>query len=249
MTLAVLAMYPFAHLSDAYDELWAAIAARVDDAPERLDRDVEVHASWLRDDLLLGQTCGWPLVTRLADRVAVIGAFDHAVGFAADGTYRSVLVASRAVAVDQWRADPQYMVAVNDLESLSGWVSMCWAWGGPPPNCLVTGSHVESMRAVAQGRANIASIDAVTYEFEAEAEPETVSHLQVVGHGPVVPSLPLVTSIEHAHRVAELRDAVRGAVADPAAAAALARLRIRGFVPLDLSDYEPLRSMDHLLHD
>lgn len=249
MTIAVLAMYPFAHVRDAYDRLWESLARRIDGAPPVLDHEIDVHDSWLRDDLLFGQTCGWPLVARLGDRLAVIGAFDHAVGFASGGRYRSVLVASKPRGVGEWRGDPSCVVAVNSEESLSGWVSLCWAWGGPPPRVLVTGSHRESVRAVADGRAQLASIDAMSLEFVAEAEPVVASRVHIVGHGPLVPSLPLVTSVAYAQRVPELREAVTAAMTDPTLDRVRSRLRIRGFVPFGIDDYEPLRPLGRLLHD
>ncbi len=240
---ASLSMYPFAHLRDRYDELWSAVRAHLRDAPATLDHDLDLRESWHRRDLLLGQTCGWPLITELRDVVTVIGAFDVSVPFAADGRYRSVVVASKPWGVDAWRADPATSVAVNGLDSLSGWISLCHVWGGRPVSPLVTGAHVESMRAVAEGRAQLASIDALSFEFLSEIEPMTAGRLHVIGHGPLVPTLPLVMAAELAHRRDEVRAALVAAVADPATARARAALRIRGFVPLGLEDYLPLAAL------
>jgi ABC-type phosphate/phosphonate transport system substrate-binding protein len=241
--IASLGMYPFAHLRDAYDSLWHAIRRRLSDGPDELDLDVDLHDAWRRSDLLLGQTCGWPLVSSLSDQVAVIGAFDVVAPFAAGGRYRSVLVAAKPLGIEQWKADRTAVVAQNGPDSLSGWISMQWAWGGAPPNVMTTGSHVASMRAVASGAAQVASIDALTFEFFAESEPAVAGHLHVIGHGPVVPSLPLVTSTALADRVDEVRSAIADAVADPSMAAVCRRLRIRGLVPFELADYEPLREL------
>ena len=78
MTFAALGMYPLAHLRDAYDRLWSSMRSRldVDDAPASLSWDADVHASWRDPGLVLGQTCGWPLVTQLDGAVAVVGSFD-----------------------------------------------------------------------------------------------------------------------------------------------------------------------------
>ncbi len=240
---ASLSMYPFAHLRDGYDELWTAVRAQITDAPAALDRELDLRESWHRPDLLLGQTCGWPLITELRDVVEVIGAFDVSVSFATAGRYRSVLVASKPWSIAAWRADPTAIVAVNGLDSLSGWISLCHVWGGRPTSLLMTGTHVESMRAVAEGRAQVASIDALSFEFLSEIEPMTAGRLHVVGHGPVVPTLPLVMAVDLAHRRDEVRAALVAAVADPATARAREVLRIRGFVPLALEDYEPLAAL------
>ncbi|MFZ4718301.1 MAG: PhnD/SsuA/transferrin family substrate-binding protein [Ilumatobacteraceae bacterium] len=241
--IAALGMYPFAHLRDAYDALWVAVRAQLADGPDSLDIDIDIHDSWLRDDLLLGQTCGWPLVARLTGTVEVVGAFDVAVPFAREGTYRSVLVASKPLGVAEWRADPSTVCAVNGMESLSGWISLQWAWGGVPPRLLETGAHVESVRAVAEGRAHLAAIDGVSWEFITESQPALAGRVNIVGHGPVIGTLPLVTSKANAHRVGELRAGLAAAVEDPLLAPALARLRIRGFVPCGLEAYSALPAL------
>lgn len=232
--IASLAMYPFAHLRDAYDHLWKAVHSRLPGSPEALSHELDLHAVWHHRDLLVGQTCGWPLVTQLPD-VAVIGAFDVRVPFGAAGRYRTVLIAAKPLGLQHFR-----VAAVNGYDSLSGWVSLCNALGAVPEEVLETGAHVESVRAVAEGRAEFASIDAMSFEFVAESQPSLAGRVHIIGHGPMVPSLPLVTASAHAHRLHEVRTAFAAAVADPALAAVCEVLRIRGFVPFDRSDYLPL---------
>ncbi|MFM7686294.1 MAG: phosphate/phosphite/phosphonate ABC transporter substrate-binding protein [Actinomycetota bacterium] len=232
--IASLGMYPFAHLREAYDRLWQAVHQRLPGSPEALAHDIDLHSAWHHPDLLVGQTCGWPLVTELAE-VVVIGAFDVRVPFAAGGRYRSVIIGNKPVAMGL-----QNLAAVNGFGSLSGWVSLCHALGGAPVRVVETGAHAESVRAVAEGRAEVASIDSMSFEFLADSQPALVGRVHVIGHGPVVGSLPLVTAPAHADRLADLQAAFSGAVADPALASALEVLRIRGFVPFDRSDYLPL---------
>ncbi|MFM2183585.1 MAG: hypothetical protein RJB61_1879 [Actinomycetota bacterium] len=245
MTFAMLGMYPFEHLRAHYDHLWTALRRQLadDSLPDSLDWGRDLHASWLEPDLVLGQTCGWPLVTVLDGRVAVVGSFDVDAPWASGGRYRSVLVARRPVSVHDLRSSGDTVVAVNSLDSLSGWVSLCHAWGGRPPRILETGAHRESMRAVAEGRAHLASIDAVSYEHLVHAEPAQVSSVHIVGHGPVVPSLPLICSLDRASTVPALRDALGAVIADPQMAPTLQVLRIRGFVPFERGDFEGLLAM------
>jgi ABC-type phosphate/phosphonate transport system substrate-binding protein len=247
VTLASLAMYPFAHVRDAQDALWAGIRRHLPDdanAPERLDFETELHASWQRPDLLLGQTCGWPLVTELDGVVEVVGAFAVDVPFAtADARYRSMLVARKPISLDDWKATPDVHVARNSTTSLSGWVSLCAVWGGVPPRVTETGAHLESVRAVAAGSVDVAMIDAVSLQFIAEQEPFAAGRIHVIGHGPTIPCLPLVMAKALASQRDEVRAALAAAMADPSLAAARSRLRISGFVPLDASAYEPVRAL------
>lgn len=241
--IASLDMYPFEHLRGSYDRLWAAIRSRLPGAPESLSHELDLHDVWRHPDLLLGQTCGWPLVTALPD-VVVVGAFDMAVPFARAGRYRSVLIASKPLGIDHWKSSADTRVAINGYDSLSGWVSLCQAWGGLPSTVLETGAHVQSMRLVAEGGAEVASIDAASFEFVAATMPTVAGRVHVIGHGPMVPSLPLVMAPANAPRLDEVRAAVSGAVAEPAMAADCARLRISGFVPFDRSDYLPLLALE-----
>jgi ABC-type phosphate/phosphonate transport system substrate-binding protein len=236
-------MYPFPHLRAHWDRLWSRIAAEVPGAPSTLAWERPLDELWRDPTLLVGVTCGWPLVTQLAREVEVIGTFDPAVPWARGGRYRSVLVASKPVSIAEWRRTPGAVAAVNATDSLSGWVSLRHAWSGVPEHLLVTGAHVESLRAVARGLAQVASIDAVSFELAVEAEPMTAGAVHVIGHGPLVPALPIVTASANADRVPQLRAAIAAAVADPAMDPVCAALRISGFVTFDRHDYEPLLTL------
>lgn len=225
--IASLAMYPFESLRASYDQLWARIADRLDGAPASLDWSLGHVSAARRPDLLLGQTCGWPLVTELDGLVDVVGAFDVEVPEASAGHYRSVVIEG---------PDPDGPVAVNGIDSLSGWVSWC-AVRGVPDNRLITGSHEASVIAVARGDASAASIDAVSWAHLQTIHPALSSRVTVVGHGPSVPTLPLVTRA--GGDVMALRTALDEVVGH-APARLLARLRIRAFQPLDVDDYRPL---------
>lgn len=240
-------MYPLAGLREPYDALWSAVRDRLDsegvsDLPEHLEWDRDLHQTWADPDLLIGNTCGWPLVTELEGRVAVIGSFDMDVPFAAEGHYRSVLVASRPLALAEWHTRPDTVLAVNTLDSLSGWVSLAHEWGAVPEAPLVTGGHLFSMRAVASGSAHVASIDAVSFEHVVRSEPMT-GGLHIVGHGPRVPTLPLVCALRNAHLVPTLRHVLAAVVADPTMRDVCAALLIRGFVPLDRSAFDHLPTL------
>ncbi|MDP2290843.1 MAG: PhnD/SsuA/transferrin family substrate-binding protein [Actinomycetota bacterium] len=242
-SVASLAMYPFAALREATDQLWEAVRRHLGWGPAALEWDILTPDVWFHPELLLAQTCGWPLVTQFADSMGVVGAFDHDVPDAHDGTYRSALVSSIDATLDDLRDRPGVVAAVNGRDSLSGWVSLVYAWGGVPTDVIETGAHVESVRAVADRRAHVASIDAVSWALLGDLEPALVEGLHLVGAGPRVPCLPVVVPAARVGHVDALRAAFTAAVAEPDLAGSLAVLRIRGFVPLDLADYLPLRAL------
>lgn len=232
-------MYPLAQVRQATNDLWAVIQRNLGWGPSELEWTVLTPDVWREPDLLLAQCCGWPLATELPDSIAVVGTFDYDVPDSLQGTYRSLIVTATDRTLDELRSDPATLAAVNHYGSLSGWVSLQHVWGGQPQSFL-TGSHIESITAVRDGRAQIASIDAVSWNLFEEFEPARVAGLRLIGQGPRVPCLPIFVPAHHADKVPELRAAFAAAVADPAVADARRALRIRGFVPHDRADYLPL---------
>ena len=241
--VASLAMYPFDETRSATDVLWAAVHRLAPWTPSALDWPDDVHQSWSSPQLVVGQTCGWPLVTRLGDNVRVVGAFEPTIPQGVGATYRSVLVARRPAPVHDFRGTT---AAVNGLDSLSGWVSLIAAvehpggsWSG---TVRLTGAHVESIRAVRDGEADVASIDSVTWALVRRHRPASAEGLVEVGEGPQVPCLPVIAGAQVTDdQVSQLRAAFADAVrTEPDAAAALL---VAGFVPYDLADYLPLLAL------
>lgn len=236
---ASLGMYPFEQLRPTYDRLWEAVRAEAPWLPAKLGWDRALDESWLASDMVIAQTCGWPLINELADRVRVVGAFEPRVPGAVGHRYRSVLVAREPCAV----ADLAGMrAAVNSSTSLSGWVSLVAAVHGPGATWAGavswTGSHRASIAAVAEGCADVASIDAVSWVHFGRLVPELVAGLVEVGSGPLVPSLPLITAAcTSDEQLAELRAALAAGCASPETTIAAHELCIGGFDPLGLEDY------------
>jgi ABC-type phosphate/phosphonate transport system substrate-binding protein len=244
MTIASLAMYPFIQLRTSYDRLWDAVRSDLSFAAPALDWDLEPIVACRRRDLLVGQTCGWPLVNDLGATVKVVGTFDCDVDGAVDGTYSSVLVSRTDEPLTHILHRDGLVVAANSSDSLSGWISLqsvAVADGVHIDSVEWTGSHAASVDAVSQGRADLASIDAVSWAHLGSSD------LSVVGHGPRVPCLPLVTSQSSAPSVVgELRQAFAAAVGDPTMADVCASLRIRRFLDRELADYERLSDLVEL---
>lgn len=250
---AGLAMYPFAPLVEHYAHLWALVRESVPALPVELEWPPDLHPVWRDPAMVLHQTCGWPLVTELADlvaagRVRVVGAFVHTVPEALGPTYRSVLVARSGLAVARPADLAGTHAAVNSTASLSGWVSLVHAvhgpgatWQGP---VTLTGAHAESLRALHDGRAEVASIDAVSFAHVRRWMPELVDGLVVVGNGPRVPCLPVIAGPAlDGVALDDLRRAFAAAVVDPRAAGLRDELLIERFEPLDAADYEALHEL------
>ena len=75
---------------------------------------------------------------------------------------------------------------------------------------LATGAHWNSAHAVAEGHADIAAIDAVTWTLLTRHD-EIVNDLKVIADTPSTPALPFITA-QH-DRVEDLNKALENAVA------------------------------------
>src|SRR3954447_15895298 len=195
-----LPMYPFADLRADWALLWEAVRAahaRRGELPVQLVWSDDIHALWNSPELVLSQSCGWPIVSELDGRVKVVGVFDPDVESGHSGTYETLIVARCAAPLESLSGS---RAAVNGADSLSGWVSLVaavegagGAWHG---SVRWTGAHVASLAALRAGEADIASIDPVSFRLLAALEPAHVAGLHVVGHGPRVPCLPLIVPID-----------------------------------------------------
>ncbi|MGL4234557.1 phosphate/phosphite/phosphonate ABC transporter substrate-binding protein [Tabrizicola sp.] len=200
--IASLGMYDFGPLRGPNDRLWALIRDGLQavgiGAPDALIRGEDAYwEAWGAPDLILSQTCGYPFRARLHGKVTYVGTPDYGVEGCPPGHYRSVFVA---------RADdPRHSLAdfdgarfaYNEPLSQSGWAAPqihAAKLGIRLPPRLQTGGHQLSAKAVAEGQADIASLDAVTHALMQTIDP-VAKALKVVAVTEPTPGLPFITAI------------------------------------------------------
>jgi len=238
---ASLPMYDRPENAAAHDRLWAgirdALRARGVAAPEALDRGTGYMEGWARPNLVLGQICNLPYRARFRDRLTLIGAADYGLEGAPAGCYYSLFV----VRADDGATDPAGCAgarfAYNEGLSNSGWgAPQAWAQarGFAFAASLRTGVHVESVRAVAEGRADIAAIDAVTWAMLLRWEPAARA-LRVIGRTEATPgqSFGPAQGRDPAPYRAAIAEAIAGLSPDDSA-----MLGLRGIVALPRSAYD-----------
>ena len=240
---ACLAMYPFEPIRAAWDTLWAAVHDSAPWTPTTLTWADDVHATWADPNCVVGQACGWPVAALLRDTVEVVGAFTLAIPGARGHRYRSVLVGRDGRSLAEL-AQAGAVAVANSADSLSGWISFLAAVDAAgagtrwPGEVSWSGAHIESLRHLQDGRADVACIDALTMTLIRRHYPELVSGLHEIGNGPLVPSPPvIVPSATPWALIDSLRDAFTWALSDAAVTAASAELCIDGFVSLDNAEY------------
>jgi ABC-type phosphate/phosphonate transport system substrate-binding protein len=209
-------MYDWSPVSAANDRFWVLIRdglrARNIAAPDTLTRGPGASDHWESPELLLSQTCGMPFRTRLHTRVQLVATPDYALPDTPSGYYYSELVvrADHAGVIADFA---EKTLAFNSQDSQSGWAApqnhlarlgLCFA------RTLHSGAHLESARAVVDGRADIAAIDAVTWRLLVAHAPRIAEGLRVIDHTEPTPGLPLITA---RHRdPAPIRHAVAAAI-------------------------------------
>jgi len=244
--IACLPMYDWPEVRPATDALWTAMATAFArhgiDAPAALDREMRREDAWAAPNLVLGQTCGLPFMRTLRGRATMLGSPVYDLPDAEPGDYYSVVVARTddpAAAVADFRGR---RVAFNGADSQSGYAALQIVVAPLADDGqffvtgLATGTHRASAAAVAEGRADIAALDAVSWELLRDYDPVVARALKIIATTPVSPGLPYITSLADASRRATLNTALAEAI-DGLDQASRRALRIDGFRPRAEADY------------
>ena len=240
-------MYAFnAPLQQAWQSLFSRFIEQLDDAQQvEAGLRFDFAEAALRDpQLLLGHTCGYPLMTSMQDALTpfCVPVFD-APG--CDGIqYCSLFV----VAIDsdlRSLADCRGRIAAfNDPASNSGMNVLRHAVSQLDPGeaffsaLLESGGHLKSMQAVAEGRADVAAIDCVSYLLYLDYFPELKARLRSIGNSASSAGLPLVmpTQAFSQARADDLVEKLNLAL-QRVSAEHRKCLHLRHFAPVTLDDY------------
>lgn len=215
--IASLMMYARPELEGAHNRYWAliraALADRGIDSPAYLSNDAPEFEVWRAPDLVLSQTCGMPYRLFLHDQVSLIGTPDYNVEGCPAGYYNSVIV----VRADDDRKDVRDFqnarFIYNQDTSQSGFGAPCAlasSLGFWFRDRSQSGGHRASARAVAGGSADIAALDAVTWQLIRRYD-AFAARLRVLSVTSPTPGLPYISAASAP--VAEIRNAVSEAIA------------------------------------
>ncbi|MGB8811859.1 MAG: PhnD/SsuA/transferrin family substrate-binding protein [Paracoccaceae bacterium] len=240
--IASLGMYDWAPCQPANDRLWGLIRdnlrAKGMDAPDALTRGEGAYwAAWQSPDLLLSQTCGFPFRAKLHDAVTLVGTPDFGLEGCAPGYYFSVFIARADDSRGDIGAFDGARFAYNEGLSQSGWAAAqnhVAPLGIHLSPFLQTGGHLLSARAVAEGRADLAAVDAVTWRLIVKYNADLAAELRVVGRTDPTPGLPYITA--KGRNPERLFDGVAAAIA-ALTAADRATLGLRGLIAIPAARY------------
>jgi len=263
MRIASLPMYDLEPLRETTDAWWSVIARSLRkqgfaDVPETLDRGAfgDRFEHWSSPDLVLSQTCGYPLTHDFADRVRLVATPCYDAPHAKGSDYCSVVMVaedSKARTLEDLRGG---RVAVNGFDSQSGFNTLRAAVaplardGRFFGEVLETGRHHLSLQLVAEGKADICAVDCVSYALWRDTMPETIAGTRVLTTTELAPNLPYVTHIGRSdEEVAALQRGLNDAAVDPEALPLLKRLRLTGFALLPRSIYDRIDAMEQQARD
>ncbi|WP_160106198.1 phosphate/phosphite/phosphonate ABC transporter substrate-binding protein [Pseudomonas izuensis] len=198
---------------------------------------------WLSPQLLLTQTCGYPLMTALRGQVRILGRPRYELPDSSDGNHCSLLLSR----VDNPRRTlPDFHGSrgvINGEDSNSGMnllrhrLAPLHRDGQFFARVGISGSHRESLRWLREDLADLASIDSVTYAYLARYAAEEVAGLRVVARSALSPTLPYITAAGVSdEQVEEIRRVMNQALGDLPEVAEV--LGLREVLPASESDYQ-----------
>lgn len=254
--VACLPMYDLPELRAATDAWWAGLSlylaeAGVADAPAVLTRGEDVVALAADPDLLLGQTCGYPLVHALRGRVTYVGTPCYVAPGCSGSDYRSFLVLRADDPAGSLAELRGRRAAINGRDSQSGMNALrCLVAphaesGRFFSQVLVSGAHRRSLALLREGAADIAAIDCVTLALLGRLDPSALEGLEARFETAPAPALPYVTrhGVEPG-LLAALRAALSAALADPALGEVRAALLLQGMDFDRAADYAVIEEME-----
>ena len=252
--VASLGMYDFPFLAEANRRLWAAIGGSLRaagiGAPVALDRSAP-HEAWANPRLVFGQTCGYPFITALRDRVSLLATPIYSFEGCEGPNHCSFIVAGARSRGRSLAGFQGARAALNARDSNTGMnlfraLIAPIARGRPMfSEVVVTGSHAASLEAVAEGAADLAAIDCVTYGLLRRARPDLAERVVVIARSQASPGLPFVINAGLGEPLAAaVRVALYAALNDPALADARGALGLKGAALLNQAAYRKIAEIE-----
>jgi ABC-type phosphate/phosphonate transport system substrate-binding protein len=253
--IATLPMYDFPDARHATDAWWSGLARHLRRegiaAPDALVRGEDLIGQWRDPALTISQTCGYLLTHQLKADLRPVATPHYTAPGCEGPSYASVILV-RDDHPGTKVADFRGGVAVYSrgyshagYNSFRGLVSLV-AKGAPFfSQVIASDSHLESIAAIAGGRGDIATIDAVVHAFVSRWRPEALKGTRSLGFTPRAPAPPYVAPIlAPAAIIARLQAGLMTACADPDLAAVRDDLFIGGFSLLGVADYDAIPSLE-----
>lgn len=247
-------MYDFAEIRADTDTFWRAIQkhlleAGIDDVPTALTRSSDYASTWRDSRLIVGQACGYPFSKHLAKRARVIATPIYSAEGCRGAQHRSFFIVNARASFETLSDLRGHACAINGFDSNTGMnllraaiapIAQKRAFFG---SVEVTGSHLASVEAVAEGRVDLASIDCVTFAHLQRLRPGLMARVRKIGQSLLTPAPPFITAWRTDEAILSvLRTVFKAVASDPELEPVRTSLLIAGFASVDNEDRRsPLR--------
>lgn len=223
----------------------------VADTTISLTRGRSVEELWRSPDLLLSQTCGYPLLTEFSADLSLLLTPVYRVPGCDGSAYRSVIVVHEENTVESLKDLRGARCVINNAHSQSGMnvlrreVAPLAKDGRFFSEVIVSGKHPDSIKMIAARGADVAAIDCVTFGLMAVHDPGSVMAVRVLAETRSAPSLPYVTRQDASSDLLQrLRVALHEAAGNPDLATARSDLMLDYFDARPLGDYSVMIDME-----
>ena len=239
--LASFPMYERKELEAPHHELWSLIRLGMDSkrlkAPPNLTTGDRGTSIWTEEGLVISQTCGLPLRTFLKGKVSYIGTPIYDLENCPPGYYRSVFIVNQNNKSIDIKDFNNKKFAFNGYDSQSGYAAPCNYFLGLNiwfSELILSGSHRNSALMVANGKADIACIDEISWELIKRFDKFSSSLVEIEKTNPT-PALPFIT-VKYGKEVPYLFDILEAAIKNLSSTSSKILL-LKGLKRIDLEKY------------
>jgi ABC-type phosphate/phosphonate transport system substrate-binding protein len=256
MTIASLLMYDLPEIRSATTKWWERLAHAlrqegIGDVPDALWRGDDYRMPWTQPDLLLSQTCGYPLTHELREKISLVATPCYSAEGCSGPNYCSVVIVhddNRAAELSDLQGSS---CAINNRNSQSGYnalralVAPISSGGRFFSDVKVSGSHLNSIAMVHNREADVAAVDCVTYALLKRHRPSALTAIRTLCLTPHAPALPYVSRANAGSDLLQkIRRGLQAACSDAALSNCRETLMIREFQFLEASAYECIIEME-----
>jgi ABC-type phosphate/phosphonate transport system substrate-binding protein len=254
---AALPMYDAPELRAANSEFWHALtktlrAQGIDDVPDDLTQVTDLQSLWSDPDLLFSQTCGYPLTHGHCGDASLIATPVYDVAEVEGANYGSAIIVSRDSPIQTLLDAKNHIAAINGYDSNTGMnlfrisLARAGARGEFFSKVIVTGAHRESLKAIIDDKADIASIDVVSLAHFISFDPRLAEKFKIIAYTPKTPGLPFITSGAKSEAAREIiQTALLSVVRQRPQPAWLETLKIKDVVIIPRANYDLIVSLEN----
>ena len=243
MFVASLHMYDWPELREHTDKFWLGFQRHAGLNIE-LDRITPFDDAWRNPNLIFSQTCGYPFTHEFNGLLNYVATPHYICAGCYNATYSSFVFAREPKKIESFRGKT---VAINSMDSMSGMLAFKLVIapfvqkGEFFDRKIITGSHLNSLKAVREGIADVCAIDAVCVALAEKYRPQELEGLEIIAQSPMAPNLPYVT---RARDPEHLRTALEKTFADPDLKIAREALLMCGFSNIGAGAYDRITKLE-----